>query len=216
MVATEPSGPVYSLSSYAALGSNFSRDAGLPALGWTEEQFNAFVEGMRASVRGEPYPFDEQAARLKKDIEQRLRTLAEEFQREQLDFSKPGRVDEFMKRMVKQHSLQMSDSGLAYGLMPGRGPKLHPAPEDTVVLSCEALAPDGETALPKLRLMQQRCVVSSLIPGLSEAVQMMAPGGSAVLVVPPELSFDEENWPEDVPAGSPIIYMVRLHEIVSP
>ncbi len=213
--ADTSSSQTYPLSTYAALGSSFARDSGLPALGWTEEQFNAFVEGMRASVRGQPYPSDEQTALLKKDIEQRLRALAEEYQRRQLDFTQPGRLDEFMKSMAKQHSLQMSDSGLAYGLMPGRGPKFQPAPEDTVVLSCEALGPDGKTQLPKLRLSEQRVVVESLIPGLAEGVQMMTPGSSAIFIVPPDLSFDETNWPEDLTPGSPIIYMVRLHEIVS-
>lgn len=210
--APRPAAP-FPLEAYASLGSNFARDTGLARLGWTEEQFKAFLDGIQATYRGQPYVFSEQAVRLQKDVQERLKQASEEVVREQLDFSRPGRLQAFMKDIAKEHSLQFSDSGLAYRLV-SRGSNLHPGPDDAVMLSCEAIAPDGRTALSALALKQQRVKVSDLLAGLAEAVQMMSPKGSALIVLPPDLSYGSGPWPEGVPPGSPIICMVQLHEIV--
>src|SRR5688572_27015698 len=75
--APAPAAP-YPQEAYASLGSNFARDTGLAQLGWTEEQFNAFLDGVRATYRGRPYAFSEQAVRLQKDVQERLKQAGEE------------------------------------------------------------------------------------------------------------------------------------------
>jgi len=207
--------PDHPLATYASLGSSFAGDTGLAKLGWSEAQFNAFLDGIRATYRGQPYALIEDAGRLRQEVQERLKQASAEVERGQLDFSQPGRVEAYMKEAVKQYKLQLSDSGLAYGINEG-GSNFHPGPGDTVVLTCEAVAADRETPLPGLALKEQRAKVADLLPGLNEAVQMMSPRSSALVVLPPDLSFGSGPWPDGVPRGSPILCMLQLHEIVTP
>jgi FKBP-type peptidyl-prolyl cis-trans isomerase len=212
----EPASPpkAYALETFASLGSNFARDTGLNQLGWTEQQFDAFIDGIRATYRGRGYVFTEDAMKLRGEVEEKLRLAAEKEQLAQLDFSDPKKVQAFMKEAAKQHQLQFSDSGLAFRLAL-RGSNQRPAPEDTVVLSCESVLPDGHTPVSVLTFKQRRVRVEELIPGLVEIVQMMSPDGSALVLVPPDLSFGTGPWPDGLPRGTPVVCILQLHEIIA-
>lgn len=209
-----PATAAYSIEAYVSLGSNFARDTGLDRLGWSEQQFNAFIDGVRATYRGRGYVLTEDAGRLRKDVEERLRIASEQAAQADLDFSQPQRLQAYMKEAVKQYKLQLSDSGLAYRLV-ARNSNLHPGPEDSVVFSCEGFAPDRRTPVAALASKHQRVKVADLLPGLAEVVQMMSPEGTALIVLPPELSFAAGTWPEGLPPGSPVICMLELHEIIA-
>jgi FKBP-type peptidyl-prolyl cis-trans isomerase len=211
--AAAPAPAKYPIEAYVSLGSNFARDTGLNQLGWTEQQFNAFIDGLRATYRGRGYVFTEDAKRLRQDVEEQLRAASEKAEQAQLDFSQPQRLQAFMKEAAKQYKLQFSDSGLAYGLV-ARNSNLHPGPDDFVVLSSESFAADRRTRVPALAMKQQRVKVSALAPGLAEVVQMMSPEGTAMVVLPPDLSFGDGPWPDGIQRGSPVICMLQLHEIV--
>lgn len=208
-----PATAAFPIEAYVSLGSSFARETGLAQLGWTEQQFNAFIDGVRATYRGRGYVFTEDANRLRNEVQERLRVAAENAEQAELDFSQPQRLQAYMKNAAKEFKLQFSDSGLAYRLV-SRNSNLHPGPEDSVVFSCESVAADRSTKVPSLALKQQRVKVSDLLPGLAEVVQMMSPEGSALVVLPPDLSFGAGTWPEGVPPGSPLLCMLQLHEIV--
>jgi FKBP-type peptidyl-prolyl cis-trans isomerase len=209
-----PVAAAYPIEAYVSLGSSFARDTGLDHLGWTEQQFNAFIDGVRATYRGQGYVFTEDASRLRTEVQERLRVALEKAEEAALDFSRPERLQAYMKDRAKEFKLQFSDSGLAYRLV-SRNSHLHPGPEDLVVFSCQGVTADGRTPVPALALKQQRVKVADLLPGLAEAVQMMTPEGSALVVLPPDLSFAAGSWPEGLPPGSPVICMLQLHEIVA-
>ena len=75
--AAAPAPAKYPIEAYVSLGSNFARDTGLNQLGWTEQQFNAFIDGLRATYRGRGYVFTEDAKRLRQDVEEQLRAASE-------------------------------------------------------------------------------------------------------------------------------------------
>ncbi|HEV8702310.1 MAG TPA: FKBP-type peptidyl-prolyl cis-trans isomerase [Candidatus Polarisedimenticolia bacterium] len=196
---------------YLSLGSSFARDSRLAELGWNDAQFEAFIEGLRAAFRGRPYASSNATEQLQAAIGQRVQELAQREMRNY--FAHPKRLQEYMKSRAKELQLEMADSGMAYGLMPGRG-TTRPAPEDTVVLSFQAVAADGQTELPALAVNRKRVRVSELIPGLAEGVQLMTAGGTGLFILPPELSFNDGTWPQGVEAGTPIIFTVALHEVI--
>ena len=204
----------YPLEAYSAVGSDFARDTCLAGLGWDEKQLGAFLEGVRATFRGQPYLLDKRAQQLQVEIATRLVALRSKAEQARLDFSQPGRLQTYMKDVTKQYALQLSDSGLAYALMP-RQDGFRPGPDDTVVVTCEAVAADQQTELPQISAKHQRCKVATLLPGLAEGVQMLTPGGRALLVLPPDLSYGTGEWPAGVERGAPILFTVTLHEIVA-
>jgi hypothetical protein len=66
-----------------------------------------------------------------------------------------------------------------------------------------------------LTFKQRRVRVEELIPGLVEIVQMMSPDGSALVLVPPDLSFGTGPWPDGLPRGTPVVCILQLHEIIA-
>lgn len=200
------------LSAFAAVGSSIVQENRLAELGWSEAQIAAFLEGAQATFRGEPRPMDEAATRLAVEINRRLFELKEREVREA--FARPAYLAQYLREMRKRFGLQESDSGLCFGLRSADG-GMRPSPEDAVVLSIAASAFDATTKLDQLSGERLRFKVTELPPGLAEGVQMMCPGSQAMFVVPPALSFGDGPWPRGVSRGTPLVFMVALHEIVT-
>lgn len=59
-----------------------------------------------------------------------------------------------------------------------------------------------------------QAVVTDLLPGLAEGVQLLKPGGKALVYLPPQLSFGTGDWPDKVPRGMPLAFFLELHEVV--
>jgi FKBP-type peptidyl-prolyl cis-trans isomerase FkpA len=202
----------YPLSAFSAIGSSFAQGNHLPELGWNEAQISAFIEGIRAAFRGKPYPFDDPAKEASAAMGRRVQEL--QSREREAEFAQPGRLRAYMKDMRKRLNLEEADDGLCFGIQTG-GKGNRPGPDDTVVLSCLAVAADGVTKLPQLSTERARMKVKDLLPGIAEGVEMMTNTSQALLIVPPALSFGSGEWPEGVDRGTPIIFQVTLHEVVT-
>ncbi len=203
--------PTYPLSAFTAIGYSFAMDNRLTELGWNDAQVAAFIEGIRGAFNGRVYPFDDVAKQASAEMGRRLQQIDTHVS--QLTFS-PTQVKQYMKNISKRLGLEETDSGLCYAIQtPGKGSR--PGPDDTVVMTCTALASDGSTRLPQLSTERARIKVSNLLPGIAEGIQLMANTGTAYLVLPPALSFGDGEWPAGVGRGSPIIFQVTLLEVAS-
>ncbi len=211
----------YPLSAYSAIGSAFAEGNHLTELGWTDDQVNAFIDGIRAAFRGKSYPFDDVASQASAEMGRRIQEGLARAQQEQSrpapagPVVSPAKLEEYMKGLRDRLGLQQADSGLAYRVELGRGGP-RPRLMDTVVFSCVAMAADGHTKLPQLTVQRARAKMTELFPGFIEGFQMMTIESKAVFVLPPALSFGNSEWPQGIPQGSPIIFEVTLHEIVTP
>lgn len=218
--AAEPASPVppqneaLPLSGFAAIGSSFAQSSRLNELGWTEEEIQAFVDGVGAALHGKPYHFDEAALRVSGEMGRRVHELEERAKTVTSEYSQPGKLEQYMKEVRKRNRLQQTPSGLAYRIEPGQG-GTRPRPEDTVVFTCIARAADGVTDIPQLSSENIRVKMRDLVPGLFEGLQMMTLEGKAFLVIPPALLFANSEWPAGMERGAPIQVQVTLHEIVA-
>jgi FKBP-type peptidyl-prolyl cis-trans isomerase len=205
-------------TAFAAIGSSFAQSSHLPELGWDETQIAAFIDGVNAALHGKSYAFDDTARAVSAEMGRRLHEL--EMRKKQLAveaFAQPGRLEQYMKEMRKRHSMQQSDSGLLYSILPGPsgGGGVRPRPGDTVVVSCVATAADGTTKLPQLSSDHVRVKMTDLLPGFMEGLQMMSVESQARFILPPALSFGTHEWPEGVDQGTPLLFSVTLHEVSS-
>jgi len=209
---TEP----YPPAAFAAIGSSFAQSSHLPELGWDEAQIAAFIEGVRAAFRGKGYPFDDTARLVSAEMGRRVQQIvAREKQQTSDTFAQPGRLEQYMKETRKRLGLQQSDSGLGYRIEPGRG-GIRPRPGDTIVITSIATAADGTTKLPQLTTPERvRVKMADLLPGFMEGLQMMTIDSHAIFVLPPTLSFGEGEWPQGVDRGTPLVFWVTLHEVIS-
>lgn len=201
----------FPLEAYAAVGARFAESSQFGRLGMTAEQFEAFLGGMRSVHRGQIPPSHAREQELYRVMGARLQQLAGEAQRNA--FAQPGALKNYMKAAIRNFKLQRSDSGLGFAIAGASGTG-RPAPEDKVVISCGVASHDGRTQVAALSFQEKQVAVADLVPGLAEGVQMLTPGATAILVVPPDLSYGSGEWPVGVTRGTPLIYTVKLHRIV--
>jgi len=215
--AGTPATKAVSLDAYVALGSSFAHDNRLHQLGWSEAQREAFLQGIRATFEGTPRALDAEGQALLQAVGLRLQELAQQDQRRPFGaqaFAQPGFLDQYLKEMRKRFDLQGTDSGLSFGIkVIGAGAR--PAPEDTVIISYKVSTADLQTELKGLGGERVRLKMDDLVPGLAEALQMMNIGSTALLILPPDLSFGEGPWPAGAERGTPLVFTVILHEIIA-
>jgi FKBP-type peptidyl-prolyl cis-trans isomerase FklB len=201
----------YPLSAYSALGSSLEQTGHFGELGWNEAQFNAFLEGLRSAYQGKAFPMDESAQRLAAEVGRRISEISAR-DRPQADWTQKAQMEAYFKDMERRLSLQVSASGLAYNVQPGKN-GIRPRPGDTITVTVHATAADGTTKLPQLSVERMSVKMEGMMPGLMEGLQMMTVGAEAVFVIPPSLSFGDKPWPEGVQRGSPLVYWVTLHDV---
>ena len=208
-----PSPPAFPLETYADLGFSFGENGKFSRLGWTEEQFESFVSGLRDSFHGKAHGLDPRAQALRDEIGRRLQQVAQEQQQKRKEFFKdPARLEKFMKDSVKAYKMELSESGLAYLVRVQNG-NVRPKPGDTVVISCQVRAADGRTEIPQLSLDHKSVKIADLLPGVAEGVRLLTVGSAIMLIVPPDLSYGKGPWPEGVDAA-PLFYMITLDQVV--
>jgi len=212
--AAVPPPPAFPLETYADLGFVFGDNGKFARLGWTDAQFEAFVNGLRDSFHGKARGFDARTQALHDEVGRRLQQAAQdEVQQRRNYFQDPAKLAQFMKDACKAFNLELADSGLAYAIR-SRAGSVRPEPGDTVVISCRVRASDSKTELPQLSLDHKSVKVSELLPGLAEGVQMLTVGSVLMLIVPPDLSYGSGPWPEGVDAGTPLFYLITLEQVV--
>jgi FKBP-type peptidyl-prolyl cis-trans isomerase FkpA len=198
-------------SSYAAIGAGIAENMKLSQQHWTEAQFDAFVSGLRAGYNGQTLPIDAKAQRIFEEMNRRIADLQ---QQDKSGGSDQNRLERYMREAREAMHMQQTESGLLYHIeVPGKGPR--PLPDDTIVVTFTARAPDGKTELPQLAGHQMRMKVGDLLPGLAEGIQLMALGGRILIIAPPQLTFADGQWPEGIDRGIPIWFDVQLDDIAA-
>jgi len=120
-------------------------------------------------------------------------------------------ASEFLARNAKKSGVVATSSGLQYKVLKeGSGPK--PTPSDMVVIEYDGKLANGETfdasashggpaPLP----------VEGLIPGFTEALQLMPPGAHYRFWIPPQLGYGERGAGNGViPPNAVLIFDIHL------
>ena len=208
--------PDFSSGAFGEFGMALLQSGHFGELGWTDAQFNAFLDGMREAFHGRPAPMNEMSRTLAAESTRRIaeaKARARELASGELDPKR--RLARYFKEMRVALQLQISDDGLGYNVEPATENGVRPRPGDTIVISCDAAAADGVTKLPQLSADHIRVKMEGMMPGLMEGLQMMTVGTKGLFVIPPELSFGNEPWPAGVQPNTPLIYTVELHQVIA-
>ena len=204
----------FTTENFAGLGYAFGETSKFRRLGWTEAQFEAFVAGLRDSFQGKAHQPDPRVQALHEEMNRRVQQMVQNDALEAAGvFKNPANLAKYMKETSAALKMEMSPSGFAYTI---RAQSSSPKPKlgDTVVITRRARGPDGKTELPQLFSEHEQVKVADLPPALKEVLQMMTIGSSAMLVVPPALSYGDGTWPAGVTPGTPLFYVVTLEKIV--
>jgi len=121
----------------------------------------------------------------------------------------------FLEENKGKEGFTVTASGLQIKIeAEGKGPK--PSADDTVKVHYKGTLSTGEQFDSSYdRGQPAEFPVKGVIPGWTEALQMMKVGSKAKLVIPPELGYGASQRP-GIPANSVLAFEVELLEIVNP
>lgn len=121
---------------------------------------------------------------------------------------------EFLAKNKKEEGIKVTDSGLQYKVIKeGTGEK--PTAADTVKVQYKGTLLDGtEFDSSYKRNEPATFKANQVIPGWTEALQMMTPGSKYILYLPPELAYGDRGAPPMIEPGSLLIFEVELVDIV--
>ena len=111
-----------------------------------------------------------------------------------------------------QGNVTETQSGLQYTILT-MGEGRHPLPTDRVRIKGVGKLIDGRHMDDSYAAGPKAVALSSLLPGLSEGLQLIKPGGKVRLILPPELGFGDRQLGMIEP-GSTLIYELELVSIV--
>tara|TARA_B110000444_G_C18812162_1_gene583225 strand:- start:42 stop:740 length:699 start_codon:yes stop_codon:yes gene_type:complete len=167
-------------------------------------EMSAFMEGVKDAVAGadSQVPMEQQ--------EQYMAALSEALLAE-----KNVSGDSFRTENSARPEVTTLESGLQYEvLVEGNGPK--PSAEDTVVTHYHGTLTDGTVFDSSVeRGSPASFPVNRVIPGWTEALQLMGVGSKWRLVIPPELAYGERGAGGAIPPNSTLVFEVELLEIAA-
>jgi FKBP-type peptidyl-prolyl cis-trans isomerase FkpA/FKBP-type peptidyl-prolyl cis-trans isomerase FklB len=142
----------------------------------------------------------------------KLQEMAMKKQQESADEnSKKGK--EFLEKNKSATGVKTTTSGLQY-ITEKEGTGASPSKEDVVKVHYKGTLTNGEQFDSSYdRGQPAEFPVGGVIPGWTEALQLMKVGGKAKLFIPPELAYGPSGRP-GIPPNSVLIFEVELMDIV--
>jgi len=122
----------------------------------------------------------------------------------------------FLDSVAKLPGVVKTASGLEYKVITAGKDTVHPKITDTVKFNYRGMLSDG-TEFDNSYQRGEPLVhpVNKLVPGWTEAIQMMTPGSKWMLYIPSELGYGDSGAGGVIPPGAVIVFEVELLEIVS-
>jgi FKBP-type peptidyl-prolyl cis-trans isomerase FklB len=121
----------------------------------------------------------------------------------------------FLDSIAKQPGVVKLPSGLQYKVLKASNDTAHPKITDTVTFHYMGMVANGAEFDNTYKSGQPiTYAVSRLIPGWTEALQLMTPGSKWALYVPSNLGYGDAGGGDVIPPGATLVFEVELLEIV--
>ncbi|WP_373492214.1 FKBP-type peptidyl-prolyl cis-trans isomerase [Parasphingorhabdus sp.] len=118
---------------------------------------------------------------------------------------------QFLAANADEDGVETTASGLQFKILkPGEGPS--PTPTDTALVRYEGTLRDGTVFDAN---EQAPMPVGGVVPGFSEALQLMQKGGEYRIWIPSELAYGEASPGDQIPPNSLLIFDVTLLDFIS-
>jgi FKBP-type peptidyl-prolyl cis-trans isomerase FkpA/FKBP-type peptidyl-prolyl cis-trans isomerase FklB len=151
----------------------------------------------------------------KEEIQQAMMKLQESAMKKQQEAAEENKKKgaEFLEKNKSAEGVKVTQSGLQY-IVEKEGDGKTPTKTDTVKAHYKGTLIDGTQFDSSYdRGQPAEFPVQGVIPGWSEALQMMKVGSKYKLFIPPELAYGASGRP-GIPANSVLVFEVELVDIV--
>ncbi|MDZ3823087.1 MAG: FKBP-type peptidyl-prolyl cis-trans isomerase [Pseudoxanthomonas sp.] len=172
------------------------------------------VQGLQDTLAGRPTKLtEEQANEVKQGFMQKLQARAVEERTAQAAANR-SEGEAFLAENKNKPGVRSTDSGLQYQVITeGRGAK--PAATDRVRVHYTGTLLDGTKFDSSVdRGTPAEFALNGVIPGWTEALQLMSVGSKYKLFIPSELAYGENGTPGPIGPNATLIFEVELLEIL--
>jgi peptidylprolyl isomerase/FKBP-type peptidyl-prolyl cis-trans isomerase FklB len=121
----------------------------------------------------------------------------------------------FLARNAKESGVQITKSGLQYRILhSGPATGLRPKPADEVKVNYEGKLIDGQVFDSSFdRGAPAVMTVRDVVPGWQEALQLMRPGDSWMIYLPPKLGYGDAGA-GPIPPGAVLVFKLDLIDVL--
>ncbi|MBX3725556.1 MAG: FKBP-type peptidyl-prolyl cis-trans isomerase [Xanthomonadales bacterium] len=172
------------------------------------------VQGLQDTLAGRPTKLtEEQANQVKQDFMQKLQARAVEERTAQATANRTE-GEAFLAENKNKPGVRSTESGLQYQVITeGRGSK--PAATDRVRVHYVGTLLDGTKFDSSIdRGTPAEFALNGVIPGWTEALQLMSVGSKYKLFIPSDLAYGENGTPGPIGPNATLIFEVELLEIL--
>lgn len=176
----------------------------------------AYARGFRDGFAGSEPMLDEQERlqAMQTFHRRRLARQAEEVEsREKEATENRKEAERFLAQNKKREGVKTLANGLQYEILrEGDGPR--PGPKDTVTVNYRGTLPDGTVFDSSYQRGEPATFpVDGVIPGWTEALQMMRKGAKWKLYIPPDLAYGERGARDTIGPNQLLVFEVELLDI---
>jgi len=124
-----------------------------------------------------------------------------------------GKSEAFMTNNAQKEDIVVTPSGLQYKIIE-QGDGSVPGPLDSVVVHYHGMLINGDVFDSSVeRGVPAEFAVQQVIPGWTEALQLIAVGSKCRLYIPSELAYGKTGSPPRIPGNAALIFDIELLEI---
>jgi len=193
-----------------SIGKNFSDNS-------IEVNVNTFIEALKKALEKQPSKFtDQESMKIMQSVDSHVKNKREAISKVQGE-KNMKEATEFLKKNKSQKGVLETNSGLQYLILKeGKGAK--PKATDTVKVHYVGTLLSGKEFDSSLkRGTPAEFGVNQVIPGWTEALQLMTVGSKYKLFIPPKLAYGEFAPPGSIiEKNSLLVFEVELLDVVTP
>lgn len=184
--------------------------AGLSELGFTKDEVETIIKGLRAAAEGKDSPHDlDKIGPLMGDFMQKRQEAYMKKEQEK----NVAKNTEYFAKLKEKKGVVALPSGLHYEITQ-EGTGASPSATDRVKVHYAGKLLDGTEFDSSIKRGQPaEFALNEVIPGWTEGLQKMKKGGKAILHVPYQLGYGEQGN-QGIPPFATLIFEVELLDIV--
>jgi len=179
-----------------------------------EINFDGYLKGIKDGLAGQAAMTDEQLRETMTALNQQVRAKSMEKQKADQEKSKKA-GEAYLAENKKKEGVTTTPSGLQYKVLT-KGTGKIPTTNDTVVCHYRGTLIDGTEFDSSYKKGEPtEFPVTRVIPGWTEALQLMPVGSKWQLVIPSNIAYGERGNPR-IPGGSTLLFDIELIDIKKP
>ncbi len=173
----------------------------------------AFMKGVEDALAGAEPALADSVVQAAINVFSQSIMEAQQKERAELGEKNQAEGEEYLAENGAKEGVTTTSSGLQYEVLTaGDGPK--PAPEQQVRLHYKGTLLDGSEFDSSYGKEPVVFPVSGLIPGFSEALQLMNVGSKFRVVIPGDIAYGPSGAGQDIGPNATLVFEIELLEIV--